>query len=197
MATNPHILVIYGSTRQGRRSEGVVEWLTTRLGQRTDMSFELVDLRDVPLSFFDSPDSPAGGKIQPEAAQWAEQVDRADGFIFITAEYNHGYTAVLKNAIDHLYQQWVHKPAAIVSYGGFAAGYRAAEQLRQVLVELKMVPIRDQIGITLVPGMAPNISDGLDTPSGKFLDRLYNATLTELLWWANVLTPARERDRQQ
>jgi NAD(P)H-dependent FMN reductase len=196
MSTNPHILVIFGSTRQGRRGEVVTNWLMDRLALRTDATFELVDLRDVSLPFFDSLALPIHGHIVPEAENWAEQVARADGFIFVTPEYNYGYPAVLKNAIDHLYLQWVHKPAAIVNYGGFSAGYRVAEQLRQVLIELKMVPVREQVGISLVPGMVPNVSDKPDSPSGVFLNRAFNGMITELLWWATVLLPARERDRQ-
>ncbi|HEX4208029.1 MAG TPA: NAD(P)H-dependent oxidoreductase [Ktedonobacteraceae bacterium] len=195
MSSHPHILVIFGSTRQGRRGEVVVNWLMDRLARRIDATCELVDLRNVSLPFFDSPALPGYGHIVPEAEQWAAQVDRADGFIFVTPEYNYGYPAVLKNAIDHLYLQWVHKPAAIVHYGGFSSGYRVAEQLRLVLIELKMVPIREQVGISLVPGVVPNVSDAPDSPSGAFLDRAFNGMVTELLWWARVLIPARERDR--
>ncbi|GHO59921.1 NADPH-dependent FMN reductase [Ktedonobacter robiniae] len=195
MNAYPRILVIFGSTRQGRRGEVVANWLMDRLAMRTDATFDLVDLRDISLPFFDSPTSPVYGHIASEAEQWAAQVDRADGFIFVTPEYNHGYSAVLKNAIDYLYSQWAHKPAAIVSYGGFAAGYRAAEQLRQVLIELKMVPIREQVGISLVPNWIPSVSDAPDSPSGAFLDRSFSGMMTELLWWVTALIPARERDR--
>ncbi len=195
MSSNPHILVIFGSTRQERRGEVVVNWLMERLVQRSDMTAEVVDLRDVTLSFFDAPASPARGPIVPEAEQWAAQVERADGFIFVTPEYNHSYPAVLKNAIDHLYHQWAHKPGAIVSYGGLSAGYRAAEQLRLVLVELKMVAIREQVGITLIPDLGLNISDKPDSPGGAFLERAFNGMMTELLWWATALIPARARDK--
>jgi NAD(P)H-dependent FMN reductase len=196
MRTNPHLLVIFGSTRQGRRGGMVAHWLMDRLAQRSDVTVEMVDLREVALPFFEAPASPAHGPIVPEAEQWAMQVERADGFLFVTPEYNHGYPAVLKNAIDHLYHPGVHKPAAIVSYGGFAAGYRAAEQLRQVLIELKMVPIREQVGISLMPGMGLNVSDQPDSPGGAFLDRAFNGMMTELLWWATALIPARQRDQQ-
>ena len=193
---HPHILVIFGSTRQGRRGDVVATWLMDRLATRTDATFALVDLREVALPFFDAPAPPASGAIVPQAEQWAAQVERADGFLFVTPEYNHGYPAVLKNAIDHLYHPWVHKPAAIMSYGGFAAGYRAAEQLRQVLIEVKMVPIREQVGISLIPGMGLNISNQPDAPGAVFLDRAFTGMMTELLWWATALIPARERDRQ-
>lgn len=197
MSIKPHLLVIFGSTRQGRRGDVVAQWLMDRLAQRSDVTVETVDLREVALPFFDAPAPPAYGHIIPEAEQWAAQVERADGFIFVTPEYNHSYPAVLKNAIDHLYHQWVHKPAAIVSYGGFAAGYRAAEQLRQVLIELKMVPVREQMGISLMSGIGLNISDQPDSPKGAFLDRTFNGMMTELLWWTTALIPARARDRQQ
>ncbi|HET8912425.1 MAG TPA: NAD(P)H-dependent oxidoreductase [Ktedonobacteraceae bacterium] len=187
----PHILVIFGSSRQGRRGEVVVNWLMERLDIRTDATFELVDLRDLAIPFFDSPTSPSRGVIIPGTEAWSAQVKQADGFIFITPEYNHGYPAILKNALDVLYREWVHKPAAIVSYGGLAAGYRAAEQLRQVFIELKMVPVRDQVGISLVPGAIPGIDNEPGSTGAFLLDRSYNMMLTELLWWAAALTPAR------
>jgi NAD(P)H-dependent FMN reductase len=190
----PHILVIFGSTRQGRRGERVVSWLMERLSKRDDATFELVDVRELGLPFFDAPVSPSRGQVMPEAAAWAAQVDRADGFIFVTPEYNHGYPAALKNAIDHLYQQWVHKPAAIVNYGGFAAGYRAAEQLRQVLIEVKMAPVREQVGISLVPGAVPGLDAEPGSPGEAYLQRALDGMLAELLWWAAALTPARERE---
>lgn len=121
----------------------------------------------------------------------------ADGesrFIVVSPEYNHGYPAALKNALDHLYQQWVHKPAALVTYGGVASGYRAAEQLRQVFVELKTVPIREQVGLSLVPGVTPSVDAEAGT-AHALLERALDGMLAELLWWTRVLTPARERDR--
>src|SRR5260221_11938334 len=130
-----------------------------RLALRTDASFALGDLRDLSIPFFDAPTSPAKGVIVPGTEAWSAQVQRADGFIFITPEYNYGYPAVLKNAIDVLYHEWVHKPAAIVNYGGFSAGYRAAQQLRLVFIEKKKVPIPEQDGVSLLSGGTPRIED--------------------------------------
>lgn len=191
----PHILVIFGSTRQGRRGEVVVKWLTERLARRTDISFELTDLRDLALPFFDAPVSPSKGVLVPGTEDWSAQVQRADGFIFVTPEYNHSYPAILKNAIDVLYLEWVHKPAAVVSYGGLSSGYRAAEQLRQVLIETKMAPIRDQVGISLVPGAVPGIENEEGSPGAALLDRSYNAMMAELLWWTRALMPARTAEK--
>lgn len=198
MDRRPTILVIYGSTRQGRRGDRVVGWLMDRLATRSEAAFELVDVRELALPLFDAAVPPSRGEIAPEAVAWAAHVDRADGFIVVSPEYNHGYPAALKNALDHLYQQWVHKPAALVTYGGFASGYRAAEQLRQVFVELKMVPIREQVGLSLVPGVTPGLDDdAVGAPGASYRERALDGMLTELLWWTRVLTPAREHDRAE
>jgi NAD(P)H-dependent FMN reductase len=186
----PHILVILGSTRQGRHGERVARWLMHRLDTRSDITTELVDLRDLALPFFDAPAGPAYGPVSAEARGWADRVRNADGFIFVTPEYNHGYPAPLKNAIDHLYTEWGHKPAAIVNYGGFAGGYRAAEQLRQVLIELKAVPVREQVGIPVIWAAF----DEAGEPRDATLDGALDAMAAELLWWATALIPARERE---
>ncbi len=184
----PHILVILGSTRQGRKGEAVARWFMERTGRRSEATFELADLRDWPLPFIDSPMPPASGQYDPAALPWAEKVSTADGFVFVTPEYNHGYPAVLKNALDHIYHEWGNKPGAIVSYGSYGAGYRAAEQLRQVLVELGVAPIRRQVGIPAVWAAFDEqgrIRDGAQ-------DRSADALLDELLWWTAALRAARD-----
>jgi NAD(P)H-dependent FMN reductase len=108
------IAVIVGSTRQGRFADKPAQWIAQKLADRPDVDVELLDLRDFPLPFFDDPVSPAwrnGAPIaDPILRAWSEAIDRADGFIIVSPEYNHGYTAVLKNAIDHLYAEWNRKP---------------------------------------------------------------------------------------
>jgi hypothetical protein len=88
-----------------------------------------------------------GGYSDAAQQRWAAQVARADGYVLVTPEYNHGYPAVLKNALDHLFSEWNGKPVAFVGYGGPGGGLRAVEQLRQVVVELEMVPMRQQVAI--------------------------------------------------
>ena len=85
------------------------------------------------------------------AQRWADIIGPADGFIVITPEYNHGYPAVLKSALDAVYREWVRKPIAFVSYGGWAAGTRSVEQLRTVAIELQMAPIRPSVALQLAP----------------------------------------------
>jgi NAD(P)H-dependent FMN reductase len=78
---------------------------------------------------------------------WSARIDRADAIVFLTPEYNHGYPATIKNAIDYLYQEWNDKPAGFVSYGAVAAGTRAVQQLMQVVATLKMVPVNESVNI--------------------------------------------------
>ena len=140
------IHIILGSTRPNRASENVARWVLEEAKNYPEFEYELIDLRDLNLPFYDEPQTVKGinGNYAHEGVKkWSEKISEADGFIFITPEYNHGYTAVLKNALDWLYDEWKSKPAVFVSYGGIAAGTRAVQQLVMVFRELQMVPLRD------------------------------------------------------
>ena len=181
------VQIILGSTRQGRFGDKVGRWIHDIAAKREDLSAELIDLRDWPLPFFDEARPPASGHYAPEARGWAGKVAEADGYILVTPEYNHGYPAVLKNALDHIYTEWNNKPAAFVGYGGPAGGSRAVQQLRQVVVELQMVPLRHDI----VMPLARRLFDA----DGTILDESYNSRaaglLDQLVWWSRLLRPAR------
>jgi len=143
------IHVIIGSTRPGRFSEKIGRYVHDELKKREEVRAELVDLRDWPFPFFDEPISPAYNKgiyVNGLGKKWASKVGEADGYIMVTPEYNHGYSAVLKNAIDWVFGEWKNKPVGFVSYGN-AGGARAIEQLRQVVIELQMLPIRNALHI--------------------------------------------------
>jgi NAD(P)H-dependent FMN reductase len=143
------IKVILGTTRQRRFGDKPAYWIAEEAKAQSDVEVELLDLRDYPLPFFDEPASPmwSKGQYAKEVVQrWANRIADGDAFIIVTPEYNHGYPAVLKNAIDCIYPEWVDKPVGFVSYGN-AGGARAVEQLRQVVVELQMLPIRSAIHI--------------------------------------------------
>jgi NAD(P)H-dependent FMN reductase len=146
---SPTIHVIIGSTRQNRFSEKPARYLFDELSKREGIRSELVDLRDWPLPFYDEPISPASNKgsySHELGKKWAAKVGEADGYIIVTPEYNHGYPAVLKNALDWVFPEWNNKPVGFVSYGN-VGGARAIEQLRQVVIELHMVPMRNAIHI--------------------------------------------------
>lgn len=147
------IQVILGSTRQGRAGEKVANWVMAELSKIPGAEFELLDLRDYVLPHFDEPVSPmaSGGKFTNEVARrWGAKLAEGKGYVIITPEYNHGYPGVLKNALDYAYNEWHGKPVAFVSYGGSAGGSRAVQQLRQVVIEMQMIPIRDSVLIPLI-----------------------------------------------
>ena len=185
--STPHLQVILGSTRTGRFGDRVADWFMQRTAGRDDLTAELVDLRDWPLPFYDQQRPPMmGGYTDDLQQRWADKVAAADGYVFVTPEYNHGYPAVLKNALDHLYAEWNDKPAAFVGYGGPSGGIRAVEQLRQVVVELKMVPMRNQVAL---PAVYRLFGDG--PPSDPALMAAADAVLDEVAGWAARLRPHR------
>lgn len=185
------IAVILGSIRKIRRGERVAKWLMSQLAKIKEVEFELLDLRDYPLPFYsedNSPDSLENGYTNKMAIKWAAKIGEADGFILIHSEYNHGPAAVLKNAIDWVYDEWVKKPVAFVSYApGAGAGIRAVEQLRENAIELQMAPMREAVHVS-------HVLDSIDE-KGNLLKGHYNerviTVVKELLWWARALKEAR------
>ena len=112
------ISVIVGSTRQGRFSEKPAQWILQQLHKREGIEARLLDLRDFPMPFFDQPMPPAMPGRPPYehdvVKKWTAQIAASDAFIFVTPEYNYGTSAVLKNAIDWVYPEWIRKAAAFV-----------------------------------------------------------------------------------
>lgn len=149
----PKIAVVLGSIREGRNGEKVAKWFMEALKTNEHAELELLDLLEYPMPLFADATPPSmrqGAHANPAVQKWLDKVAAADGFIIITPEYNHGTSSALKNAIDYAYTEWNGKPVGFVSYGGLAAGSRAVEQLRQVAVELQMIPVREQVMIPLV-----------------------------------------------
>ena len=139
--------IVLGSTRTGRFADRPAAWLAEIAARREDLAVELVDLRDYPLPFFDEPKSPLREPSKHEVAvRWARKVAELDAFVFVTGEYNHSIPASLKNALDYVYAEWNRKPAAFVAYGN-AGGARGVEQLRLMLVELQVAPLRSAVHI--------------------------------------------------
>jgi len=188
MSHLPHIQVILASTRSERRGEPIAQWVHALASERQDMTSELVDLDDFDLPFLTSSTPPMSAMSRDDAARaWSAKIDAGDGYVFVVPEYNHGYPAALKNALDHLFAEWSRKPAGFVSYGAAAGGVRAIEQLRQVVVELEMVPVRRQVAI-------PRVWEAVG-PDGTLHDRQDEAAellLDQVAWWAQALREARE-----
>ena len=184
------IAIIISTTRATRFGHKAAAWLLERASTRDDLSFELVDLRDYPLPFFDEVATNLWAPTKnSEGLRWQKKVAEFDGYIFVTAEYNHGLPAVLKNALDYDYTGWNRKPAAFLGYGGVGAA-RAIEQLRLVAVELQMVPTRNAVHIQ-GPDFFAAVMQGKPLSELAYLDPLVKPMLDELAWWAKATKDAR------
>jgi NAD(P)H-dependent FMN reductase len=186
----PKIAIIISSTREGRFGDKPARWLLALAARRADAEFEILDLRDYPLPFYDEPAPPARAPARNEVAQrLSAKLTTIDGFVFVTAEYNHGIPAVLKNALDHVYPEFNRKPAAFVGYGN-AGGARAIEQLRLNLIELKAAPLQSAVGlgVTELRPLRAGEKDFADFPN---LAVAAEALLDDLLWWTNTLRAGR------
>jgi NAD(P)H-dependent FMN reductase len=187
------ISVIVGSTREGRFSEKPARWILQQLKRREGVEARLLDLREFPMPFFDQPVPPAmPGRAPYENAtvrKWTAAIAEADGFIFVTPEYNYGPAAVLKNALDWVYPEWNRKAAAFVSYGG-AAGARSVQQLRETAIELQLAPIRSSVHIPVATLWAH--FQGGDVEAGLAeLEVAAMIMIDDLLWWTAALKTAR------
>src|SRR5258708_7553099 len=137
--SKPHIGVVISTTREGRFGDKPAVWIRDLAAARGDLAVEIIDLRDYALPFFDEPGSPIYMPPKNLAARrWGEKVAALDGFIFVTAEYNRGPPAVLKNALDYAYKEFNRKPVAFVGYGGGGRG-RAGGEVGLVRLELPTV----------------------------------------------------------
>ena len=191
MTGKPKIGIIIGTTRQGRFADGPANWIAEIAGRRGDADYEIVDLRDYPMPFFEEKGSPF--YVPPEnqiARRWAAKMDSFDGYIFVTAEYNHSISGVLKNALDYAYREYNRKPATFVAYGG-AGGARAVEHLRHILAELQVASLKFpvHIGMTEMIGI---MREGKTMADFSYLDETAEKMLDELIWWTDALKTARE-----
>ncbi|AZI57171.1 NADPH-dependent oxidoreductase [Nakamurella antarctica] len=187
------IALIVSSTRAARFADTPVAWLSDIVAQRDDIDLEIVDLRDYPMPFFDEVASSNFVTSTNEMAQnWQRKIAEFDGYIFLTPEYNHGPTAVLKNALDYSYKEWNRKPAAFVGYGSVGAA-RSIEALRLVAVAFQMVPINAAV---LIQGadFFKVWKHGGQLSELTHLEAGVDAMLADLLWWGNALKTARIAD---
>ncbi|MEX0869997.1 MAG: NAD(P)H-dependent oxidoreductase [Candidatus Spechtbacterales bacterium] len=188
------VQVIIGSTRKNRFGDKPANWICDLATQKNGIEAELLDLRDYPMPFFNDSASPASSKEGPEddsAKKWVEKISEADAYIIVTPEYNHGYPAVLKNALDYAYFEWNKKPVGFVSYGN-TGGARAVQQLRQVVIELGMAPIRRSVLIRDpwdLKDKNGELKEGALDPYNETADKF----LEQLMWWGSALKQTREK----
>jgi len=191
---NPvHLKIIVGSTREGRFSDKAAAWVAKLAEQTGAFAVEVVDLKEYAMPFFDSAESPSFKSKpyeQPDVARFTAKIAEADAYIIVTPEYNHSTSAVLKNALDWVYQEWGRKPVAYVAYGS-VGGARAVEHLRQIAVEVHGAPMRE--AVHFVGNEYFPVLFGQKPAEEMFAakEEAAGVMLTELLWWAEALKTAR------
>ena len=188
--TNPILQIIIASTRPGRVGPSVASWIHQRAIAHGGFDVELIDLAEVNLPMFDEPNHPRLHQyVHQHTRDWSATIDRADAFIFVIPEYNYGFNAAIKNAIDYLNAEWKHKPVGFVSYGGVGAGTRAVQMLKQVITALSMVPVFDAVNI---PFIQQFLDDERKLQPNDIMETAATTMLNELVRWTASLRALRE-----
>jgi NAD(P)H-dependent FMN reductase len=186
----PTLQIIIASTRPGRVGPSVAAWFHDRAIKAGDFEVELIDLAEVNLPMFDEPKHPRfGDYVHQHTKDWSATIERGDAYVFVIPEYNYGYNAAIKNAIDYLNREWQYKPLGFVSYGGVAAGTRAMQMLKQVVSALKMVPMTDAVNIPFVQQF---LDDQRVLQPNDIMESAATAMLGELVRWTTAMRTLRD-----
>jgi NAD(P)H-dependent FMN reductase len=185
----PRLNVIIASTRPGRVGPRIADWFVKFAQEDGRFDIEVTDLAELNLPMLDEPDHPSLMRyVHEHTKRWSEIVAAADAFVFVMPEYNHGYTAPLKNALDFLHGEWQYKPVGFVSYGGVSAGLRAVQGIKPIVSALKMVPVNPSVNIHLAGAFDES---GTYTPAPGTGD-LAKMMLDEIGRLAKAFIPVRE-----
>ncbi len=190
--------IIVGSTRPNRVSDRVAKWVELEAKNLPDTTVELVDLKDYDLPLLDEPISPQYNpdrQPNPVAKKWLDKVGQADAFVLVSPEYNRGYPAVLKNALDYVDYQFAKKPVGLVTHGS-TGGAQAVSQLRGILPGLLAVSVPPA---TFLVGRAGELIDEAGNLSSELKANPYGPqtslkkTLEETKWYSDALAAARAK----
>ncbi|GLW11619.1 putative reductase [Microtetraspora sp. NBRC 13810] len=177
------LALIVASTRQGRFGAAIGRWTAGVAAGRPEFVTDVIDLAELHL--------PADLGGSAHAAEFADRIGDADAILVVTCEYNHGYPASLKLAIDTVRDEWAAKPVGFVSYGGLAGGLRAVEQLRQVLAELHAVTLRDTVSFHFPHDHVDQSGRVADPATATSAEAAAHILFDRLAWWGTALRAAR------
>ncbi len=156
--TKPVLTIVIASMRDSRKGDVVGRWIASEAEKHGGFTIQVADLKEINLPLMTEPNPPRARQYTQEKTwEWSRLIDGSDAFVFVMPEYNSSVSAPLANAIDYLVLEWQYKPAAIVSYGGLSGGMRAAQQLKERMVHLSMVPVAQQVAL---PFLSEHIKDG-------------------------------------
>ena len=181
----PRLQMIIASTRPGRVGGSVGRWAQDVAIRHGGFDVEVLDLAAIDLPFMNEPNHPSEQRyVHQHTKDWSERISAGDAYVLVMPEYNHGFSAPLKNALDYLYKEWEYKPVGFVSYGGISGGTRAVQMVKQVVTTFRMFPVAEAVNI---PYVATHMDadgnfrapEGLEVAANKMLDVM--ARLTEAL----------------
>lgn len=180
------LMVVLGSVRETRMGKPIADWVCKAAQEDGRFHVDFADLKEVALPLMDEPNHPRLRQYTKEhTIAWSERVSAADGFIFLFPEYNHSYSAPIKNALDYLNSEWYRKPVGFVNWGGNSGGTRAQAALRPVVTLLGMIMTAGNIEINF-PGT--QITDGVFEPTDQQREVLA-AQLDEIAQLSSALAP--------
>jgi NAD(P)H-dependent FMN reductase len=189
--SNPTLQIIIASTRPGRVGPSVAAWIYERAVAHGGFDVELIDLAEINLPMFDEPKHPRFGEyVHQHTRDWSALIARGDAYILVMPEYNYGFNAALKNALDYLNKEWAGKVVGFASYGGVAAGTRAVQMLKPVLGALRLVAVNDAVHI---PFVAQFLDGERKLQPNDIMEKSATVMLDELLAWSTALEPIRAR----
>ena len=189
--SNPTLQIIIASTRPGRVGPSVAAWIYERAVAHGGFDVELMDLAEINLPMFDEPKHPRFGEyVHQHTRDWSALIARGDAYILVMPEYNYGFNAPLKNALDYLNKEWAGKVVGFASYGGVAAGTRAVQMLKPVLGALRLVAVNDAVHI---PFVAQFLDAERKLQPNDIMEKSAAVMLDELLAWSTALEPIRAR----
>lgn len=159
------LMIVVGSVRPGRIGLAIAQWVERVATEHGGFEIDFVDLAELSLPFMDEPNHPRLRQYTKQhTLDWSARVDAAEAFIFVAPEYNHSFSAALKNAIDFLSQEWWRKPVGFVSYGGISGGTRGVIALEPVTACVGLVRVGAEVELAF--GGA-QVADGIFAPREK------------------------------
>lgn len=143
--------IIVASTRPGRVGPVVADWFYSIAARHDAFATSLIDLKAINLPLYDEPNHPVQQKyVHEHTKKWAQSVNAADAYVFVTPEYNHGPAPALINALSYVSREWHHKPAAFISYGGISGGLRGVQAVKPILNTLRVMLINESVVFPMI-----------------------------------------------
>lgn len=183
-----YLPVLLGTVRENRHSVHVARYATRLLEARPGVETRLFDPREWPFGDLERREwemDPQPGRVET----FVREMARADGFVIVAPEYNHGYPGALKNMLDAVYDEWNRKPFGLVGCGGMSGGMRMIEQLRLVVAGLAGVAVPRSLPVPFVKKAFGETGPLADDEAWA---RRFGALFDEVVWYAEALRAARQ-----